>query len=317
MVASSKSKEIHIIRVYDAPVQAVWDAWTDPQQVAQWWGPRGFSITTISKDLKPGGTWKYTMHGPDGTDYPNFTTYHEVVKHKKLVYDHGASGEGAKPMFRVTVLFSEVRGKTKMEMTMALETLEAAENTREIIKKHNGNSTWDRLAEYLAEHEAQQVKFVINRSLDAPIATLFDMYVDPKHIARWLPPAGFTMEYIEADIREGGKSFYRMSGHGMTMYGRAEYLEIRPPDRIVHLQSFVDEKGNLARHPMMPQFPSTMRTEIDFAAEAPDRTRLTVTWTPHTGTPPDEIVAFGQARAGMTQGFSGSFDKLEALLAAQ
>ena len=50
-----KSNEIHITRVYDAPVRAVWDAWTDPEQVAQWWGPRGFTITTHGKDLRAGG----------------------------------------------------------------------------------------------------------------------------------------------------------------------------------------------------------------------------------------------------------------------
>ena len=75
MAATNKSNEIRITRIYDAPLKAVWDAWTDPEQVAQWWGPRGFTITTHSKDLRPGGNWNYTMHGPDGVDYPNKTQY--------------------------------------------------------------------------------------------------------------------------------------------------------------------------------------------------------------------------------------------------
>jgi uncharacterized protein YndB with AHSA1/START domain len=108
MVAKNKSNEIRITRIYDAPVKAVWDAWTDPEQVAQWWGPRGFSLTTHSKDLKAGGHWNYTMHGTDGVDYPNKTQYLNVETHKKLVYDHG--GNDDRPaMFRVTVLFSETR----------------------------------------------------------------------------------------------------------------------------------------------------------------------------------------------------------------
>src|SRR5580698_2640991 len=119
MPAKNKSNEIRITRLYDAPVDAVWDAWTDPEQTAQWWGPRGFTLTTHSKDLRPGGSWSYIMHGPDGTDWPNYTTYHEVEKHKKLVYDHGAAGKGSPPLFRVTVIFSETKGKTKMEMTMS------------------------------------------------------------------------------------------------------------------------------------------------------------------------------------------------------
>jgi uncharacterized protein YndB with AHSA1/START domain len=157
MPAANKSNEIRITRIYDVPVKAVWDAWTDPAQVAQWWGPRGFTLTTHSKDLRPGGTWKYTMHGPDGTDYPSTTRYLEVEKHAKLVYDHGGSDDRP-PMFRVTVLFSEVNGKTKMEMTMALPSPEAADETRKFIKKAGGDATWDRLAEYLEKRSSGQIR---------------------------------------------------------------------------------------------------------------------------------------------------------------
>lgn len=83
----AKANELKITRVYDAPVRLVWEAWTDPEQVAQWWGPRGFTLTTHSKELRPGGHWSYTMHGPDGTDYENRTIYHEVEECAKLVYD--------------------------------------------------------------------------------------------------------------------------------------------------------------------------------------------------------------------------------------
>src|SRR6201991_4759795 len=118
-MAPAKPNEIQIIRVYDAPVKAVWEAWTDPAQVAKWWGPRGFTLTTHSKDLRVGGHWHYTMHGPDGTDYVNTTKYFEVEEQKKLAYDHGGH-EDRPPLFRVTALFSEVsKGKTKLEMSMA------------------------------------------------------------------------------------------------------------------------------------------------------------------------------------------------------
>ncbi|MDZ4820822.1 MAG: SRPBCC family protein, partial [Planctomycetota bacterium] len=154
MVARSKSNQIEITRIYDAPVAAVWDAWTDIEQVQQWWGPRGFTLTSHSKELKPGGIWHYTMHGPDGVDYPNKTLYHEVEEHAKLVYDHGGYDDRP-PMFRVTVLFNEItsadgKPQTQMNMTMTLPTVEAAEQARKFIKQAGGNATWDRLAEYLA-----------------------------------------------------------------------------------------------------------------------------------------------------------------------
>jgi uncharacterized protein YndB with AHSA1/START domain len=128
MAEKNKSNELKINRLYNAPVKVVWDAWTDPKQVAQWWGPRGFTLTTHSKDIRTGGHWNYTMHGPDGTDYPNLTRYLEVEKYSKLVYDHGGS-EDRPPLFRVTVRFSETKGQTKMEMTMSLATPEAGDSS--------------------------------------------------------------------------------------------------------------------------------------------------------------------------------------------
>ena len=310
---AKSSNEIRITRVYEAPVKAVWDAWTDPRQVAQWWGPRGFTLTTHSKDLRTGGHWNYTMHGPDGTDYPNTTKYLEVVKHAKLVYDHGANDDRP-PLFRVTVLFSETAGKTKMDMTMSLATPEAAEEARKFIKKASGDSTWDRLAEYLAKESSGKDQFVINRTFDAPLETMFEMWTNPAHLSKWLPPPGFDMQYLRADIKPGGSAFFSMSGNGITMYGRAKYLEIKRPERIVYTQQFCDQHENISRHPKAPTWPETMLTTVQFSSEGPDRTRVTVTWEPYGPTTPAELEMFLVSRGGMTQGWTGSFDKLEALL---
>ena len=317
MAAKNKSNEIKITRVYDAPVKAVWDAWTDPKQVAKWWGPRGFTLTTHSKDLRPGGTWVYTMHGPDGTDWPNNTKYYEVEKYSKLVYDHGGN-ENQPPLFHVTVLFSENKGKTKMEMTMRLPTPEAADETRKFIKKAGGDSTWDRLAEYLEKESSGKEKFVINRTFDAPLDLMFEMWSNPKHFSRWLAPTGFNMEFIRADMKAGGSTFYFMSNQdGMRMYGRAHYIEITKPHRLVYTQQFCDAKENISRHPMAPTWPETMLTTVTLSAESPDRTRVTVEWEPHGNVTREELETFIKARAGMSQGWGGSFEKLEVYLVEQ
>lgn len=311
MPVKSKTNEIKITRIYDAPVKAVWDAWTVPEQVAQWWGPRGFTITHHSKDLRPGGHWKYTMHGPDGVDYPNTTTYLEVEKYKKLVYDHGATDE-TKPLFRVTVTFSENKGKTTMDMSMTLDTPEAAEETRKFVKKAGGYATWDRLAEFLEKEESGKDKFVICRTFDAPIELMFEVWTNPNHFSKWLPPTGFEMEFIRADIKEGGSTFWVMSNNaGVKMYGRAEYLKIRKPDLIVYTQQFCDEKENLSRHPMAQTWPATMLTTIQLVPEEPGQTRVNVTWECYGETTREELEAFIKERGGMTIGWTGSFDKLE------
>ncbi|MCA9601889.1 MAG: SRPBCC family protein [Polyangiales bacterium] len=314
MAKKAESNEINITRLYDAPVRAVWDAWTDPEQVAKWWGPRGFTITTHSKDLRPGGSWVYTMHGPDGTDYPNRTHYFEVEECKRLVYDHGAN-ESQPALFRVTVVFSEVAGKTKMDMTMALATPEAAAETRKRIQEHGGNATWDRLGEYLAHDATGDEIFIINRTFDAPIERMFEVWTNPKHMAQWVAPKGMEMRFIRARIEPGGSSFYSMGNGAMTMYGRAHYLEVRRPDRIVYTQEFCDENENPSVHPAAPTWPKMMLTTVTFASEGPDQTRVTVRWQPHNEVSAESLATFVAGRAGMTGGWTGSFDKLEAYLA--
>ncbi len=314
MATKNKSNEIKLTRVYDASLNIVWDAWTDPVQVAQWWGPRGFTLTTHSKDLRSGGHWRYTMHGPDGVDYPNTTQYLVVEEPLKLVYDHGANDDQP-PLFRVTVLFSEEHGKTKMEMSMALPTPEAAEEARVFIKNAGGNATWDRLAEYLAKNSSSKEQFVINRSFEAPLDVMFEMWTNPKHFSQWLAPAGFTMEFVRADITPGGSTFYFMSGNNIKMYGRAEYSKVEK-HQIVYTQQFCDEHENISRHPFAPAWPATMLTRVQLTEEGPEHTRVTITWEPYGETTQTELETFVTSKPGMTQGWTGSFDKLEAYLLA-
>lgn len=314
MTATANANEIRITRVYDAPVKMVWDAWTDLAQVAQWWGPRGFTITTHSKDLRAGGTWVYTMHGPDGTDYPNFTRYHEVEPLKRLVYNHGASSADAKPMFRVTAEFRDLNGRTELDMRMVLDTPEELQQARDVIRTHGGNSTWDRLAEYLENEATHQEIFVINRSFNAPIDMMFDLWTKPEHFLQWLPPTGFTMEFHRANIRAGGEGFYSMTNGQFTMYGRLDYLEVRRPDHIKYTQCFTDAAGNISRHPGAPTWPEKMLTTVTLTPEGAAETRVTVRWEVYGQATPQEVAAFVAEKAGMTKGWTGSFDKLDELI---
>jgi uncharacterized protein YndB with AHSA1/START domain len=248
MASRSKSSDIRLTRVYDAPAQAVWDAWTIPEQVEKWWGPRGFTLTTHSKDLRVGGSWRYTMHGPDGVDYPNVTKYFVVEPCQKLVYDHGGTDD-TPPLFRVTVTFTEANGKTTMEMIMSLASPEIAAETAKFIKKAGGNATWDRLAEHLDRTATGKPTFVINRTFEAPIARVFEMWTSPEHLASWLPPVGTEMRFLRSEIAPGKSTLFVITGEHGAMYVRAEYLAIEPPRRIVYAQQFVDEREQPAAAP--------------------------------------------------------------------
>src|SRR5260221_3024663 len=75
-------------RVFDAPRNLVFEAFTDPKHLAEWWGPNGFTTTTHSFDLRPGGKWRFVMHGPDDRAYQNLITYDEIVPPERLIYHH-------------------------------------------------------------------------------------------------------------------------------------------------------------------------------------------------------------------------------------
>lgn len=314
MTKGSKPNEISITRVYDAPVSAVWDAWTIPEQVEKWWGPRGFTLTTHSKDLRAGGTWRYTMHGPDGVDYPNVAQYYVVEPHRKLVYDHGGTDDRP-PLFRVTVTFTEAGGKTTMKMISSFATAEAATEITKHIRRVGGTTTWDRLAEYLDDTRACKHRFVTTRTFEAPISRVFDMWTRAEHLARWLAPAGTTTRFLRDEIAVGRSTLFAIDGSHGTMHVRAEYLTIDPPRLVVYTQQFVDAREEPAQAPGAPVWPSVMLTTVQLVEDTADRTRVTVISEPHDAATAAEIAAFVQERSGMTQGWSGSFDALEALLA--
>lgn len=316
MATRNKPNVISITRVYDAPLRTVWDAWTIPEEIAQWWGPRGFTITTHSHDHRTGGHWHYTMHGPDGTDYESTTQYLEVVPMQRMIYDHGGHKDRP-PLFRVTALFTERNGRTQLDMSMAFATPEVASQMRGFIKKAGGESTWDRLAEYLGRTHADVERFFITRSFDAPIDRIYEMWTDPEHLARWLPPAGATMQFFRTEPRIGGTSFYamRLDG-GLAIYGRLTYLALEKPDRIVYLQHFCDEKEVVIRPPFFADWPLAMLTTVELVSESPDSTRVTVRWEPQDANP-DDVSEFVKQRGSMTMSWTGSFDKLEALVAGE
>ncbi|XDD49626.1 SRPBCC family protein [Leptospira sp. WS92.C1] len=147
---STSDREISTKRVFDAPRELVWQVWTDPNHVGNWWGPNGFTNTIETMEVKPGGVWKFIMHGPDGTDYPNTIRYLEISKPERLVYRHGSDMEDHPGDFHVTVTFKEQNGKTELTMVALFQT---AEHRNEVVEKYGAvegmNQTMERLREYL------------------------------------------------------------------------------------------------------------------------------------------------------------------------
>lgn len=147
-------REIVITRVFDAPREMVWDAWTDPRQIVKWWGPHGFTLTIEEMDVRPGGVWKSTMHGPDGTEYLNDCVFTDVVKPQRIAYKLTAGRKhdrGLQEPMEVSWVFEAQGETTRITLRMLFVTPEGRDRfTREYGAVEGGNETLDRLREYLA-----------------------------------------------------------------------------------------------------------------------------------------------------------------------
>lgn len=145
---STADRELVMTRLLNAPRELVWKAWTDPKHLINWFGPKGYTNTFHEIDIRPGGVWKFTMHGPDGTDYPNLVVFDKLVKPDYITYTHGTFDEPE--AFKVKVTFEEAAGgKTRITMRSLFPTVEALDAVKKFGAVELGYTTLDKLEEEL------------------------------------------------------------------------------------------------------------------------------------------------------------------------
>ena len=134
-----------VTRLLNAPVELVWEVWTKPEHIKNWWGPNGFTNTMHTMEVKPGGLWEFVMHGPDGTNYQNKSIFKEVIKHRLIVFDH------FNPNFTATIDFIAEGKKTLIKWRMLFESKEQFEIVVKTFKADEGQKqNIDKLETYLA-----------------------------------------------------------------------------------------------------------------------------------------------------------------------
>ena len=154
---SAPEREIVLSREFNASRELVWEALTNPKHVVNWWGPRGFSTTIETMDVRPGGIWQHVMSGPDGAKYPNRSVFIEVVKPVRLVYTHGGKREGGPGVsFVATWSFEALAAdKTRLTLRMLFPSAEEREFVaREFGAVEGGKQTLERLGEHLSQMAA-------------------------------------------------------------------------------------------------------------------------------------------------------------------
>ena len=156
--------------------------------------------------------------------------------------------------------------------------------------------------------------FVISRTFDAPRELMWKAWSERARLMEWFGPKGFKMPAAKMDFRPGGSFHYCLEApNSEEMWGKFTYREIVSPEKIVLVNSFSDEAGDITRHPMSATWPLEMLSTFTLTEEN-GRTTATVHWTPLNATE-EEIKTFNAAHDGMKQGWTGTFDQLEAYLA--
>lgn len=146
-------RELVITRVFDAPRELVFKVWTEPEHLARWWGPRGFTNPVCEMDARPGGSLRIVMRGPDGVDYPMTGVFREVVAPERLVFTAVAEDKDGNPLLEglTTVTFAEEDGKTKLTLQTSAVALVAEAAAMLDGMEEGWSQSLDRLAEYLAK----------------------------------------------------------------------------------------------------------------------------------------------------------------------
>ena len=146
----SLDREIVLCRVFDAPRELVFRAWTEKEHLPRWFGPKGFSCTTHEIDIREGGRWRFDMRAPDGTLYPNLIVYLEVKYPERLVMDHGTGEDEDPRRFRVIVTFDEQSNKKTVVTMRQLHPTRAARDAGiGFGAVELGYQTLDKLAEHV------------------------------------------------------------------------------------------------------------------------------------------------------------------------
>jgi len=307
--------ELAITRVFDAPRELVWRAWTEPEMAVQWSGPRGFKATEFEAPTAVGGRWMLTMEGcRPGSDVPVHLkqggTVLEFDPPRLLKYTfawepRSSVGLGESPYKEnvVTVRLEEAGSKTVMHFTQGPF---ATEGERD---GHLGgwNSAFDCFAEFMAREVPPRVtapgevptELHLKRFFAAPREMVFDAWTEPEMVAQWWGPRNFTTTVDRWEARGGGEIYATMHGYDNSHPMSGKFVEVYPPYRMHFTTAALDKDGEK----MFENWNSVFFEEVDGGTMV----TLDVHVMSQTEVAPQYL-------KGMSQGWSLSLDKLEELL---
>jgi len=230
-------QEFNITREFDAPRDIVWKACTEAEQLAQWWGPHGFSAPICEWDARPGNKIYVVMRAPDGTDYPMGGEFHEVVPPERLVTTTGALDDKGKLIFefRHTLTLVERNGKTRLTMKSRL--IKATAEASKYIGGFEAGMTQslERLGELLA---TKPEPLVIERTLNAPIARVWKALTDKDEMKCWY----FDLKEFKPEV--GFEFEFTVEHEGFTYSHLCKITEVIPQKKLAYAWRYEGQEGD-------------------------------------------------------------------------
>ncbi|TDQ10118.1 SRPBCC domain-containing protein [Pedobacter metabolipauper] len=142
----AENRKIRIASSFKVPIEFMWEVWTNPEHITNWWGPKGFTSAIHKMDFKEGGEWKLTLHGPDGTNFPNRSVFKEIIPFKKIVFEH------FNPHFITTVTFELKGQETQIDWSLLFDTVAMYDTIVKVHKADEGQKeNIERLEKYLSK----------------------------------------------------------------------------------------------------------------------------------------------------------------------
>ncbi|HTR19874.1 MAG TPA: SRPBCC domain-containing protein [Gemmatimonadales bacterium] len=268
---ATRRDELVITRVFDAPPELVWKAWTDPEHFQRWWGPRDFTAPVCRIDLRVGGRYHWCMRGPDGKDFWTTGVYREIVPLQRLVYTDSfadAAGNALPPSAYgftadwpaeqlVTVTLAPEGSGTRM-------TLRHAGLPGGMHREMAGagwSQSFDKLAASLAPASQSpergsnltvtlpsDTEIVMTRWFNAPRRLVFEAHSSCEHLKHWWGPRRYAIVSCEMDFRPGGAWRVVHRGKDGREFGfRGHLKEIVAPERIVRTFEFEGAPGHISQ----------------------------------------------------------------------
>lgn len=232
-----------LTRIFDAPRELVWDAWTKAEHIEKWWGPRGFDGTGSKVDLRVGGKWHFPMHHEHGVHWA-MGFYKEITPIERLVFtdsfsdaegnlkrasDYGMPAEWPAEIL-ITLELEDLGGRTKQTLTSHFDSPEQLALAKQMQMDLGWDESLDKMAEIFDERN-----LVMSRVVDAPQSLVWQAFSQPEHLIQWWGPEGFTNTFEKFEFREGGEWLFVMHGpDGTDWANKVTFTKIQPESLIAY-----------------------------------------------------------------------------------